>query len=245
METPISTQEFHATFAHLITDREQLRIALTYAESAISELETQNRELDVLLSKTQAALTIASELPGSKIASQTSWIGGTWLSCPTATPFLTPVESAWQQGQAQKALASLTLILSQQDITHSQRIDAELLFSAILRSSGDIRQALVHAEKSLSLAEKTQRYDLVGKAQFHRGLCHLYDNRYANARWCFVLASHTPGHEELVAINLKMTEQRLLELPPDDSRRSLSMIEQRLFELQPDDSRPSLSLRIL
>ena len=198
-------------------------ISTPEVQSAILELETHNRELDILLSKTQAALRSALQVRGPQIPLKTSWIGGTWLSCPTATPLLTPVESAWQQGQAQKALASLTQILHQQDVTHSQRINAELLFSAILRSSGDVRQALSHTETSLSLAKETQQYDLVGKAQFHRGLCYLYENRYADARWCFVLASHTPGHQELVAINLEMTEQRLLELPSDDPRRSLSL----------------------
>jgi tetratricopeptide (TPR) repeat protein len=216
------TQEIRTILARLASDRDQLQTALTYAHSTISELEAQNRELDLLLSKAQAHLQASPQGRSSKIPWQTSWICGTWLSSPKATPFLTPVESAWQHGQVQEALKLLSLILLQQDITNSQRVEAGLLFSAMMRSSGNAGQALVHAEKSLSIAKEAQLYDLVGKAQFHLGLCYFYEEKYADARWCFVRASHTPGHNEMVAVNREMAEQRMSELPSDDQRRTLS-----------------------
>lgn len=222
METFNLTQEIRTILVRLVADRDQLQTALTYAHSTISELEAQNRELDLLLSKAQAYVQGSSQDRSSEIPGKTSWICGTWLSSPIATPFLTPVESAWQNGQVQEALKLLSLIMLQQNITNSQRVEAGLLFSAMMRSSGNIGEALVHAEGSLSIAKVAQLYDLVGKAQFHRGLCYFYMDRYADARWCFVRASHTPGHNQIVAVNREMAERKMSELTSDDPRRTLS-----------------------
>lgn len=219
----VQLEEIDMMLNTLVADRDQHHTALRYAQSTISELQTQNRELELLLSNAQADLQRYSQVQKVKKPTPTSWIGGTWLSCAAATPILIPVESAWEQGHTQKALTALSMIMLQENITHRQRVDAELLLCAIVRSSGDVRQALAHAEKSLEIAREKQLYDLVGKAQFHRGLSFLYGSEYANARWCFVLASHTPGYEEIVAINREMAEQSLLELPLDDFRRALSL----------------------
>lgn len=223
MEPTNITQEIKTTLTNLIADREQLQTTLRYAQSTISELETQNRELERLLSNAQALLPSRKEVRGYKIPPNTSVIGGTWLSCHKVKSILTPVELAWQRGKPQQALVLLTLILKKQNITENQRADAELLFSVILRSASEWGQALIHAEICLSIAIKAQLYDLVCKAQFHRGLCYLYEDQYANAHWCFVLASHTPGYEGLAEINKLMAEQKLLELPSDDPRRDIKL----------------------
>ena len=223
METPQLRQEIDDTLGVLIADRDHHRTALRYAQSTISELETQNRELELLLANAQAYFQRGSKVPKPKVPQNTSWIGGTWLSCPTATPVLTPVEQAWQKGQIQKALALLTLILLQDDLTHRHRVDAELLLAAITRSSGDVSQARVHAEKALVIARENQLYDLVGKAQFHRGLSYLYEDEYANARWCFVLASFTPGHKDQVEVNRDLAESSLINMPHDHPGRALTL----------------------
>lgn len=216
-------QEICSTIAHLIADRNRLGTALAYAESTISELEFQNLQMEQLLFHAHSALQSNAQILNTAILPESSWIGGSWLSSPTVTPFLAEVESAWQSGLAQQALVKLTSILLRHDLMDYHRGEAELLFCAILRSSGNIQQALDHAEKSLEIARQSQLHNLIGKAQFHRGLCFLYLERYADARWCFVLASHTKGHRQIVMMNKKMAEQKLQNLSPEDPKGKVTL----------------------
>lgn len=218
----------------LAADRNYLQEKLKYTISTIAQLEAQNQELSRLLAETQAKVNsiielvpttnlelIASLPPIPNLVPGTSWIRGTWLSSPPNESFLIPIESAWQEGHSQHALNLLSLAVKSKDITSSQWVEATLIFSAIIRSAGDPRRALPYVEAGLSVATLAQLHDLVGKAHFHQGLCYLHLERYADARWCFVLAAHTAGHEELIDINTRIAEQKISELPPHHAGRKL------------------------
>ena len=232
MEPANTTQQINITLTNLIADRDQLQAKLGYALSTISELTNQNEQLELLLSNAQfqlqAFLHSSQQVRNFNIRPKLWCIQGTWLSDPTATPFLVPAELAWNKGEEQKALALLTQILNQQNITESKRANAELLCSVILRTLGEVEQAHAHAQKCISIAEKAQLYDLRCKAQFHRGLCYMHETRYDEAVWCFVRAFHTPGYEELVKANTELAVQKLLKLPSDDPKRKFLTTEELL-----------------
>lgn len=216
------SKEILATLAQMVSDRDRLQIELTYSKSTISELEAQNREYHRLLSAAQEALLlIRPAKPAQTVSPDAQRIGGTWVSSLTTAALLSPAEAAWKSGKTQQALALLTPFFGQEH-AHNIRIDAGLLRCAILRSSGDIAGALRHAEETLRLATNTCQHTLIGKAQFHRGLCCLYLNRYADAKWCFVLASHTEGHADLVEESLQMAIEKWEELAPGNPNRNLS-----------------------
>ena len=209
----------------VINDRDSLKIKMRYAESTIRELHAQNRELHCLLRCAQDTVR-SSDLgkptqihPRDLDLSHTpTWIGGTWLSVAKTMPLLAESEAAWQTGKSQQALALLTSILHEEGLKPSHRVTAGLLYSAILRSNGDLEGALHCAEENLNIAQETEQIPLAGKAQFHRGLCCLYLDRYVDARWCFVLASHTEGHAELIQEYLIMTQRKIGELAVGDPR---------------------------
>lgn len=234
MDASNTLQEINATLTNLIADREQLQAKLGYATLTISELMSQNEQLELLLSNAQLHLKTFlqsdQQAHSLKVHSKASCMQGTWLSDPAATPFLTPAELSWDKGQPQNALALLTRILNQQDVTASKRANAELLCSVILRTSGQVEKAHAHAQKSISIAEKAQLYNLRCKAQFHKGLCFMHEMKYDQAVWCFVRAFYTPGYEELVKANTELAVQNLLKLPADDSRRKF-LSEEELLRL--------------
>lgn len=217
--------QIYTHLIQIINDRHRLQTELHYAESTIFELDAQNRELHRLLKSVQDALQSSDKRAPTQIhprnldlSHKANWIGGTWLSCAKTAPLLTAAEAAWQGGKPQQALALLTPILNEEDLKPSHRINVGLLYSAILRGNGDLQGALHHAEECLSIARETDQRQLTGKAQFHRGLCCLYLDRFADARWCFVLGSHTEGHAAIVQEYLVMTQQKLTELKVDDPR---------------------------
>lgn len=214
----------------IVNDRDRLQTELHYAESTIYELDAQNRELHRLLKSVQDALQSSDDRVPTQIhprnldlSHKANWIGGTWLSCAKTAPLLTAAEAAWQGGKSQQALALVAPILNEEDLKPSHRINAGLLYSAILRGNGDLEGALHYADECLSIAKETEQRQLTGKAQFHRGLCCLYLDRYADARWCFVLASHTEGHVAIVQEYLTMTQQNLTRLEVDDPRAKVSL----------------------
>lgn len=92
-----------------------------------------------------------------------------------------------------------------------------------MRSNSQLLEALTHAEEALTMATKANLHGLVGKAQFHRGMCFLYQNCHANARWCFVLAGHTEGHSEIVEIHRHIAEENLEKLPVGHPGRDISL----------------------
>ena len=218
IQSPKTTiQEIRVVVDKLSTEKGQLQEELYYARSACAELHSQNQHLQKLLCEAQAALPPKEgprhSHPTNQAFSSTTWVGGTWLSPSPQIPSLVPVQKAWLTGKTQQALALLTEIIVQKNIDPNDRIEAGLLFSTIMRSSGELARAVTHAEICLKIANEQQSHEMIGKAQFHLGLSYFYQDKYADARWCFVLASHTKGHHELIEINMQMVEERLLKLP--------------------------------
>lgn len=208
----------------LVTERDNLREQAKYAQSTILQLEAQNMRLDRLLTQAQACLqTVIGVLPEAKSSPNTSWVRGIWLSSTANSTLLDPVEKAWQKGDTQQALILLHLILNRENLTNSQRVETILLQATIMCYSGHADQALDQVEDVLKIAEEKQLDDLVGKAQFIRGRCCIDLKRYADARWCFALASHTRGYEELVETNMQFAEQKLNELPMGHDGRRLDL----------------------
>lgn len=221
----------------LATDRSHLQEELKYAKSTIAQLEAHIEELGQLLYESRAQVnSIMPLVPKTKLKSKvdllpkpksipsTTWLRGHWLSSAVNEPFLVPIEAAWQEGHGQEALNLLSPLVARQDLHTSQWVDASLLLSAIIRSSSrDARRALGYVERALSVAHSERLYDLVGKAQFHQGLCYFHLERYADARWCFVLAAYARGHEEQIDIHMKIAEQKISELPPNHAGRKLSL----------------------
>lgn len=224
--TKNNNHEIRDTVGLLIIDRDNLNEEVKYARSTILQLEEQNKQFDRLLCESQLNLKIAlsvREMPKPKSPLGTSWIGGTWLSSSAAAPLLGPVEAAWQSGQAQRALILLSPILQDDALPSSQYIEAKLLLSAILRCSGDPNQSLRHIEAALQIALEKELHELIGKAHFHRGLCYLHLERYADARWCFVLGAHLKGHGEMIDVNREHAELKARNLPAGHVGRTLNL----------------------
>ena len=222
--------EIYLHLTQIISDRDRLQVELKYAESTIVELDAQNRELHRLLKSAQDALRSSDDKTPTQIhprdldlSHRAEWIGGVWLSCANTTPQLGEAEAAWKGGKPQQALAMLTSILREGGLKPGHRINVLLLSSAILRCNGDFVGALHLAEESLSLAVQIDQRQLGGKAQFHRGLCCLYLDRFADARWCFVLASYTEGHAAIIQEFLMMAERELSKLASGDPRADFSL----------------------
>lgn len=213
-------QEMQIIITNSTAEKDQLEEELHYARSVCAELHSLNEHLQKLLGEAQAALPPKKDL---RPLPSTTWLGGTWLSPSPQIPALEPVLKAWLSGKTQYALALLTEISAQEDLPPNDRIEAGLLISTIMRSSGELTRAATYAEISLSIAQREQMHELKGKAQFHRGLSYFYLDRYADARWCFVLASHTRGHHEMIEINMQMAKAGLENLPPGHPGASLSL----------------------
>ncbi len=209
-------EEIHCHLTNIISDRDSLQTQLNYTKSTVRELHAENQELHRLLKAAQDALRSCDDKKPTQIhprnldlSHDANWIGGTWLACAKETPMLAGAEEAWQGGKPQQALALLTSIIHEEGLKPSHRVNAGLLYSAILRSNNDLQGALHRAEESLSIAMRTEKYQLIGKAQFHRGLCSLYLNQFAKARWSFVLGSHTEGHAAIIQDYSEMAKQKL------------------------------------
>ncbi|KAL8807280.1 MAG: hypothetical protein Q9182_000785 [Xanthomendoza sp. 2 TL-2023] len=127
------------------------------------------------------------------VAHASTWIGGNWLA--PSGELLAPAEKMWHQGNAEAALDLIDAVLSRHNLTIEDDVNANLLVSAIKRASGDMAQASKCAEDALVIANEGERYVLASKAQFHRGMCFLGRGQYAQAQFCFALASHLDGYQ--------------------------------------------------
>lgn len=208
----------------LILERDNLREEAKYAQSTILHLDTLNRRLDHLLAQAQACIQTSLEiLPATTSSLNGTWIHSVWRSSTENPALLKPVETAWQKGETQQALILLHLVLNREHLTNGQRVEATLLEATIMSYSGHSEQALPRVEAALKLAEEKQLNDLVGKAHFIRGRCFVDLKRYADARWCFALASYTKGYEDLVETNMQFVEQLISKLPAGHVGRSLNL----------------------
>ena len=218
MATAITSSEVKTDLLQIINERNQLKVELMHAKSVIVELEKQNLEYDRLLSSALRQLEACNPKPTMTIAPKTSWIG-TW-QCSSNYPQLAPIEKAWSNGSLQKALSQMPAMLDREDLGPHHTINSKLLFSALLQSTGhNLQQALVNAEEAVTMAVDLGLQELAAKGHFHRALCYNHLGEFANARWCFVLASPT---DQCTKECRRKIEQSLRELPEGHPQRSVS-----------------------
>ncbi|KAL8778080.1 MAG: hypothetical protein Q9213_007576 [Squamulea squamosa] len=125
-----------------------------------------------------------------------TWIGGSWLA--PSEDVLAPAEKLWQDGNANGALKIVEAVLLHHDLTVEEDVNANLLVSTLQRVSGDVAQASKCAEDGLVIARQAGDYMLASKAQFYRGMCFFCQHQYAQAHFCFALASHLDGYQEQI-----------------------------------------------
>ena len=187
MAIAFTNAEMKASLLKIINERNQLKVELMHAKSAIVELENQNQEYDRLLSNALSQHQACKPKPIATVSPKISWIG-TW-QCSSDYPQLAPIENSWANGWLQEALVQMPAMLNQ-DLGAHHTINSRLLYSALLQSTGaNLRQALANAEEAVTMAVDLGLQELAAKGQFHRALCYHYLGEPANARWCFVLAS--------------------------------------------------------
>lgn len=217
------SEELHRQVVFLLGEREKLINSLAYAESTVESLSSQNKELSRLLTSSQAVLltqqtnatpsATLSQKKRSRASSNTTWIGGNYVSHPEDAALLGPAEEAWASGKFQDALGKLAERFRTEPLSDLDAIKVELLTSSVLRSAGQVVRGLRHADMALQRARSAQSHELAGRAQFHRGLCCFYLDRYADAAWCFALASSTEGYEEITEVHRDMAEKKRMALP--------------------------------
>ena len=216
----------------LVAEKEALEEKLKYYESALTSLEADNREYARRVDYANAHDTTTSSSSSQssmqwrsfRSVKDTDWMCN-WLYCTDDKTVLTPVEEAWREGKPQRALALLTPIMKDTSLTESERADCFLLLSSILRSTGDYKRALLQAEEAVCIAVGAKLHHHVGKANFHRGVCYANMDKLVNAWWCYTLAAHTEGHEELIQTNRDIVERMMQSIPKGDQRLQLSIKE--------------------
>ena len=188
---------------------------LAFSEQTTRELRQQLQYSNQLALSAYECLSSPKDARKNlKKSSPSTWIGGSWLA--PSEEVLAPAEKMWQGGNAQGALILLDPVLRRHDISLEEIVNARLLSSAILRSHSDHPRALKHAEDALTIARDAGAYMLTSKAEFHRGLCFLKQNLYAQAHWCLLLASHLENHDEHIEANRSFAEEHLRNSPFDD-----------------------------
>lgn len=216
----------------LVDENKSLVEKLKYYQSAVAALEADNREYARRLDTANAAISLSiSSFRLSSIqygpprcVRDTDWLSN-WLYCADDQTVLTSVEEAWREGKSQRALSLLTPIMNRSDLTETERADSYLLLCSILRSTGDCGRALSQAEEAVRIAVKADLHSQLGKANFHRGICYANMHELANAWWCYTLAAHTDGHEELIQTNRDIVERMMKGIPPGDRRLQLTIRE--------------------
>ena len=133
-------------------------------------------------------------------------------------PVLAGAEAAWSsRGSTEDALREVEKILSRSGEVQSQAedrrvvkelIEAKLLQAAILRSLADCKQSLDLCEEALELCYLHNIPSLARKGQFHRGLSFIYSGKYAEARFCLMLAQGLEGHAEQLAVNQELADRK-------------------------------------
>ena len=209
----------------LFEDRKRLSQRLRFAERTIQELGQQAQHANILARNAQHSVTIAREAKKIEKAPDagkpSTWIGGSWLA--PSEDILIEAEKMWQDGNAQQALIHVEPLLRRHELTVSEDVNTHLFISAILRASGDFAQASKYAEDALVIAKEADAYMLASKAEFHRGLSYLKQNRFAQAQWCLVLASHLEGHQEQIEANRIFAEERCRNSATEDQSRKLDL----------------------
>lgn len=213
------------TIQFLLDDRDQLSQRLKFAERTMREFSQQAQHANSLARNAQQSVLLARDK--KKIEKRpesgkpSTWIGGSWLA--PSVDILAPAEKAWQDGNAQQALILAEPLLRRHDLSVSEDVNAALFMSAVLRASGEFEQASKYAEDGLVIAQHADAYMLASKCEFHRGLSFLKLNRFAQAQWCLVLASHLEGYQDQIEANRVFAEERSRNLASKDPARELDV----------------------
>ena len=178
------------------------------------------KTIQEFLEQVRYAYTPGPAVP-KPVSKPSTWIGGSWLA-PSAD-ILVPAENLWQHGDARGALLLVESVLLRHDLAVQDDVHANLMVSAIKRVLGDLGQASKCAEDALTIAREADDYMLASKAQFHRGLCFFSQHQYAQAHFCFTLASHLDGYQEQIEVNSLLVEDICRQLPLDHPGRRLDL----------------------
>ena len=162
MATLVKTQEVKAALQRIIHERNHFQKELAIAKEAINELQFQIIEFNRLLANAHKQLYIHDPKRLSRSILPKTWIG-TWQSSPQEYPALTSVEETWRNGHLQTALNQMPGMLDREDFGNHHRINARLLYSAMISSSGaNLPIALHYAEEALQLASTYRLHELAG-----------------------------------------------------------------------------------
>ena len=188
----------------LLEERDRLKNQLAYYKSAVDALTLQNGRYAAMLNT--GVVTSDSQSPASK-SPDVHWVAGNFLYRPSVDLYLKDSIDAYQDNSAQRAIAFLTLKINTTFLTDAQRVNAQLLLTAMMRASATnrdseqtVEKALAIADDALAIAEKMKDHDWICKAHFHRGLCYLHLNKFADAKWSLILASGATEYSELAAL---------------------------------------------
>ena len=203
-------QSASRAFEQILRDRDAFATENKYLKSLMAAQQLQIQRYEELLRISRGEQP-QSEIPVGRDVGV--WAAGTFLYLPSEDSHLAPVVTVLQQTHGkQRALALLTILLGQ-ELSDTQRISGLLLLSTILRGShqdtkGEILQkALASTDQALVLATDLINPKLVGRAHFHRAVCLLHLNRFAEARWSLALASDTdPAYAEAVTATWSVLE---------------------------------------
>ena len=193
----------HRAFDQILADRHNLATENYYLKSCLAAQQLQIQRYEELLRVSRGE---QPKTPAPIGEDAGVWAAGTFLYLPSEDNHLAPIVTVLQQTNAkQRALALLTILLGR-ELSDAQRISGLLLLSTILRgSSQDVKEellqkALASTDEALELAIKLRNPKLIGRSHFHRAVCLLHLNRFADARWNLALASNTdPAYADAVA----------------------------------------------
>ncbi|KAL8997215.1 MAG: hypothetical protein Q9169_003481 [Polycauliona sp. 2 TL-2023] len=197
-----SYEDLLTTVQFLMNDNKALKQRVSLAVKMIPEIFDQGR----YASASRPAVPRLAVKPST-------WIAGPWLA--PSVDVLLPAEKLWQGGNANGALECVDSVLCRHDLTTSEDVHANLMVSAIKRASGDLAQASKCAEDALVIARDAGDHMLASKAQFYRAFCFFSQERYMQAKFCFALASHLDGYQELIGVNSLLVDELCRKLPLD------------------------------
>lgn len=215
--------EFAIATKQLLEERDRLENELAYCRSAVDALRSQNERYCAMLRSSVSTLDEVSDLGN---ASDMQWVAGNFLYQPSVDLYLKESIDVYQHNSAQRAIALLSLKISTGNLTDAQRVNAQLLLTAIMRSSGTnsgadqlMEKALMIADDALQIAEKMEDHSWACKAHFHRGHCYLHLRKFADAHWSFILASGAEGYSELAELQRQHVHNILDGLMAQESTR--------------------------
>lgn len=205
------TREEMLEILSIADERDELKRQVQSHKKTITNLQRDQTEIVKKVNQFLAVLEYNNPRPQPK----TTFIGP-WECCPDEYPDLIQPEQYFRDGQQKKALNWLQVFLTRKDVGTRARINAKLLYAALLQSIGtNLRQALTLTEEALNAANKVRHVNLAAKANYWRGHCHLSLEECPNAKWCFVLASNLQGHTEAIQIGHEMAEKGIQLLAKD------------------------------